>query len=155
MIKIITGKINSFKTTKLIDYYQREKKGDGFAAIKIMEKDVVKAYHLLHLSKAKEIPYIKRNDHEISEEIIYEIGPYRFLKSALGYVESEVDKLIEKRIEPVFLDEISLLELDDQGFHKILKKLLAANMDLVLVIRTDLLQAVVEKYGFKDFELIE
>ncbi|MFA7560476.1 MAG: nucleoside-triphosphatase [Candidatus Izemoplasmatales bacterium] len=155
MIKIITGKINSYKTTRLIDYYQNYKQGDGFASLKVMHNDIVKEYNLLHLSKNKKIPYIKRNNQDITEPVIYEIGPYRFLKSAFDYVETEIEKMIEKRVEPIFLDEISLLELKNQGFHQILIKLLAADLDLILVIRNDLLIDVLAKYQFKDYKIIK
>lgn len=155
MIKIITGKINSYKTTRLIDYYQNYKQGDGFASLKVMHNDIVKEYNLLHLSKNKKIPYIKRNNQDITEPVIYEIGPYRFLKSAFDYVETEIEKMIEKRVEPIFLDEISLLELKNQGFHQILIKLLAADLDLILVIRSDLLNDALAKYKFKDYKIIK
>jgi nucleoside-triphosphatase THEP1 len=155
MIKIITGKINSYKTTRLIDYYQNHKQGDGFASLKVMHNNMVKEYNILHLSKNITIPYIKRNDQDITERVVYEIGPYRFLKSAFDYVETEIEKLIEKRVEPIFLDEISLLELKNQGFHQILIKLLAADLDLVLVIRNDLLIDVLAKYQFKDYKIIK
>jgi hypothetical protein len=47
-----------------------------------------------------------------------------------------------------------LLELNNQGYHKVLTKLLDMKIDLVLVIREDLLKKVIDKYQIKEYEII-
>lgn len=154
MVKIVTGKINSFKTTRLEAYFQKNKVGDGFIAKKVMKDNLVLRYDLVRLSDQLQIPYIVRESLLRDEKVIYKIGPYCFLESAFNFVESEVKRFIREGISPVYLDEISLLELDDLGYHSILKELLAENIDLVLVIREDLLEKVLAKYEITEFQLL-
>lgn len=155
MVKIVTGKINSCKSTKLKKYYDDSLKGDGFIAEKHMQGNFVQHYDLIHLSTGQRIPYIVRNDfYDGKEEIIYQKGPYLFYKSAFDTVEKMVDEFICKNISPIYLDEISLLELEDKGFHKVLKKCLASNMNLCLVVREDLIDKVLNKYQIRKFEFI-
>jgi len=155
MVKIVTGKINSFKTTKLLEHYELNHLGDGFIARKNMDGDIVQSYDLVRLSDKNTIPYIIRDNYDNGEyEIAFQLGPYRFIKSALTFIETNVDNFIVKKVNPVYLDEISLLELDNLGYHQALIKLLNKNIDLVLVIREDLLEQVLEKYHIVDYVLI-
>ncbi len=155
MVKIVTGKINSFKTTRLLKHYELHGLGDGFIAVKHMNNNLVKAYDLVRLSDKLTIPYIIRDIYDTNEEeIVYQLGPYRFYKSTQDFVEKAIDDFIEKKTSPIYLDEISLLELNNQGYHKVLTKLLDMKIDLVLVIREDLLKKVIDKYQIKEYEII-
>ncbi|MFA7075292.1 MAG: nucleoside-triphosphatase [Candidatus Izemoplasmatales bacterium] len=155
MVKIVTGKINSLKTTRMLEHYQKEQKGDGFIAKKIMQHRQVHSYNLIQLSNKKEMPLIIRDiyDDEL-KEIIYKLGPYHFYKDAFDYIEYMVDEFIVNKISPIYLDEISILELDNKGYHHVLTKLLDNNVDLVLVIRSDILTDVLKKYNIKEFKII-
>jgi nucleoside-triphosphatase THEP1 len=155
MIKIVTGKINSYKTTRLFNHYQDSLLGDGFIARKMMKNDLVYGYDLIQLSNGYKIPFIRRDIFDdTAYEVIYKLGPYHFFESAFLYVEEKIDEFIKQGISPIYLDEISLLELQDQGFHQVLLKLLEQKIDLVLVIREDLLEQVLTKYKIEDYELI-
>jgi nucleoside-triphosphatase THEP1 len=155
MIRIVTGKINSQKSTRLLEYYQDHPQGDGFISRKIMQGNLVYGYNLLQLSNNKLIPFVIRDIYDDgSKAIICKVGPYHFYEDAFNYVEEMVDDFIAKKISPVFLDEISLLELNDQGFHQVLVKLIENDMDLCLVVRDDLINQVVHKYQMKEVEII-
>ncbi len=155
MVKIVTGKINSFKTTRLLEHYQKDLLGDGFIAKKIMSNNQVHSYNLVQLSTKKEIPFIIRDIYDDeSKPIIYKLGPYHFYKSAFDFVEKKIYGFIKDGISPIYLDEISLLELEGLGYHQILKKLVDKQIDLCLVVREDLLPKVIEKYQLKDVEII-
>lgn len=155
MVKIVTGRINSFKTTRLLNYYLENNKGDGFIAKKIMNDSLVYGYNLQRLSTGEEIPFVIRDIYwNESSKIIYKLGPYCFYEEAFDYIDNIIDDFIKKGINPVYLDEIGVLELNGQGFDKALKRLILANMDLCLVVRSDLLDKVCERYGFKEVEII-
>jgi nucleoside-triphosphatase THEP1 len=155
MVKIVTGKINSFKTTRLLEHYQLEQIGDGFIAKKIMHHKQVHSYNLVQLSNKKEIPFIIRDIYDDeTKPIIYKLGPYHFYKDAFDFLEETIDGFIKTGVSPIYLDEISILELEDLGYHQILKKLLEKRIDLCLVVREDLLDRVIEKYQLKDVEII-
>lgn len=154
MVKIVTGKINSFKTTRLKKYYELTKIGDGFIALKTMKDNLVYKYDLVQLSDGLVIPFIIRDIFDDNKkEVLYKLGPYNFYKEAFEIVEEKIEEFIIKGIEPIFLDEISLLELSDLGFNKVLKKLLDKEIDLCLVIREDLLDKVLEKFKIKNYEI--
>lgn len=155
MVKIVTGRINSYKTTRLKNYYDINKIGDGFIALKTMKDNLVYKYDLVQLSDGLVIPFIIRDIFDDNKkEVLYELGPYRFYKEAFKIVEDKIGEFVIKGIEPIFLDEISLLELNDLGFSKVLKRLLDKNIDLCLVIREDLLDKVLEKFKIKNYEII-
>ncbi len=156
MVRIVIGKINSFKTTKMIDLYETEKRGDGFVSVKRMLGDKVHSYDALRLSSKAENLFIIRDEfNETNEEIACQIGPYQMLKDTLDSVEQAITGMIEKNIEPIYLDEIGLLELEGSGFSEILRKMIASGLDLVISVRTDLLQKIVKKYKIKEYAIIE
>lgn len=155
MVKIVTGKINSFKTSRLKAYYQNHLLGDGFLAIKTMSGSIVHHYDLMQLSTNELRPYIIRDSFlKEPQAIRHQIGPYCMLESGCQWVERQIQDMIEKQISPIYLDEIGLLELKDLGFGPLLKRLLDLKIDLCLVIRQDLLDAVIQHFQIKKYEII-
>ena len=72
MIKIVTGKINQLKTTRLIKHYQENLLGDGYASIKYMNQQKVDHYELFRLSTKESIPFIIREENVgIGKESFY------------------------------------------------------------------------------------
>ncbi len=155
MVKIVTGKINSYKTTKLKKIYQQNQIGDGLIAKKTMRGDLVYGYTLVRLSNGKETPFIIRDIYyKNDKEIIYKLGPYLFYKEAFNYIDELVEKWIKETTNPIFLDEISILELQEKGYYHTLEKLLQENIDLYLVVRSDLIKKVVDKFNIKEYQII-
>lgn len=155
MVRIVTGKINSYKTSRIRAYYERTKQGDGFICLKTMTGDLVHHYDLLRLSTQKTRPFIVRDifyDH--TEDIRHQIGPYMFYEAGFQWVEKVIDNLIQSKVQPIYLDEIGILELKGQGFHKLIKKVLDHKLDLCLVVRKDLLEQFIKQYHIKDYEII-
>jgi nucleoside-triphosphatase THEP1 len=156
MIKIITGNIHDFKTTKAYQLYKSTHLGDGFISLKTMENGRVKYYEALHLSSEEKRILCYHNEHHLQELSRFQsIGPYRFDLDTLFWVESSIEKMIQKRIEPIYLDEIGMLEIQGLGFHSILTKMIQSKLDLILVIRKDLVEKVIEKYDIKTVMTIE
>ena len=155
MVKIVTGRINSFKSTRLQNYYNEKQLGDGFIARKIMKDSLVYGYNLQRLSTGEEIPFVIRDIYlDENSKIIYQLGPYLFYESAFIYLDKIIDEFIKNKISPVYLDEIGVLELNGQGFDQVINRLIEAGIDLCLVVRNDLLDQVCERYGFKEVEII-
>ncbi|PKK95209.1 MAG: hypothetical protein CVV60_02400 [Tenericutes bacterium HGW-Tenericutes-5] len=155
MVKIVTGRINSFKSTRLQNYYKEKQLGDGFIARKIMKDSLVYGYNLQRLSTGEEIPFVIRDIYlDENSKIIYQLGPYLFYESAFIYLDKIIDEFIKNKISPVYLDEIGVLELNGQGFDQVINRLIEAGIDLCLVVRNDLLDQVCERYGFKEVEII-
>lgn len=76
MIKIVTGKINSQKTTRMMDLYLKDRKGDGFISQKIMNDQKVYGYHAMKLSSREKRLLMIHKDFYLSEFFCIEkIGP--------------------------------------------------------------------------------
>lgn len=156
MITIVTGKINEGKTTKIKLMYHEDKKGDGFIAIKKMDGTNVHSFLATKLStKEQKVLMLHKNYYSESFISAGKIGPYLINLFTLSWVEKSIEKMIKKRVEPIYLDEIGVLELDGYGYDRILKKLIDSKLDLIISTRTDLLEKIKEHYNLKDVKVIE
>jgi nucleoside-triphosphatase THEP1 len=156
MVKIVTGKMNSYKTTRLREFYERHPFGDGFVSIKHMQNDRVHHYDLYRLSTQQTHPFIIRDVFlkDDDQEIRYQIGPYCFLESAFQMIEKEIEVMIKNKISPIYIDEIGSLELEGKGFAPIIHQLMALNIDLCVVIREEFIHQVIDYFHIKKFEII-
>lgn len=155
MVHIVTGKINSGKSTVITSIYNKLKKGDGFISVKKMSDKKVHSYNIMKLSDNSQKLFVIRDEFLKEEkEISCQIGPYLFIKDALEYIETEIRKMIKMKISPIFLDEIGQLELYDQCFHNIFEEILSSNTDCYITIREDLVDKVIDKYQIKEVKII-
>jgi nucleoside-triphosphatase THEP1 len=156
MIKIVTGKINSQKTTRMMDLYLKDRKGDGFISQKIMNDQKVYGYHAMKLSSREKRLLMIHKDFYLSEFFCIEkIGPYLIHPSVKQWVEQEIDKMIQKKIQPIYLDEIGALELGGLGFDSIFKTMVSSGLNLIIVVREDMIDLVIKHYQLNDVTIIE
>lgn len=144
MITIVTGKINSGKTTYLKNNYEKTQKGDGFLSVKFFAKDNFIGYNLLHLKSGKESPFIRKKTAIPSEWIeIFAMGQFSFSQEGFRFAEKIMKNCTD---EPVYLDEIGPLEiLHKKGFHEILKTQL--NKNLFISVRESLYEKLLENFN--------
>jgi len=156
MLNIVTGRINSSKTTKIADIFNTLKLGDGFISIKNMNDSIVHSYDALQLSTNEKKLLIIRDVYSNPNFVkCCQIGPYLFNKDTVKYIENTLRVLMENQVSPIFLDEIGLLELDDLCFHNVFIELLESDLELYVTIRKDLLTKVIEKYKIDKYNLID
>jgi nucleoside-triphosphatase THEP1 len=155
MIHIVTGSVNSGKTSKLAAMYQFENKGDGFVAVKEMESGVVTAYNAMRLRTMEERLFLAREGF-VPEgfDSCCRIGPYRMSKQGLEWVEREVRGLIDQKVSPIYLDEIGDLELEGKGFDSIFRLCLDSGLELYVAVRKDFVEPVLKKYGIQEYDLM-
>jgi len=155
VIHFITGKINSLKTTRLIGLYHAKQKGDGFVMIKEMVDNKVKNYQLMHLSTNEKNLLVVREEDKADDFIVdCQIGPYLFDKNVLSKAKAIIDQLIKDNVSPLYLDEVGILELQGQGFFSIMEQIVSSKLDAYIVVRSDLVLKVVEKFHIKEYEII-
>ena len=155
MVKIVTGRINSYKTTRLKNHFDENQLGDGFISKKIMKSDLVYGYTLVQLSNKNETPFVIRDSFwDGFTKIKYKLGPYCFFEDAFEFLDKKIDEFISNNISPIYLDEVGILELNGQGYDHVLRKLIKNKTDLCLVVREDLLDQVCKEYGFIEVEII-
>lgn len=147
MVTIVTGKMNQQKTTTIKSIYQNTGKGDGFISIKKMIDDRVHSYQAMRLStNEKNILMTHKNFCIESNEKQQKIGPYLINGETLKWVNKNIEKMIDERVSPIYLDEIGVLELQGEGFNNSLVSILKAKLDLVITVRYDLVEKVIAKY---------
>lgn len=155
MVYIITGSINSGKTTRLLELYEQHENADGFVAVKNMMNHRVLGYDMLRLSTKEKKSFIVREDMvNDSFEVLCSIGPYFFSTQTKEWVEHSLMHMVTHRIGPIFLDEIGPLELEGQCFDNIMSELAASGCDLYITVRQSALEEVLERYSIKEYECI-
>ena len=155
MIHIVTGKMNSGKSSTMLKLYQQQQAGDGFISIKRMHYDKVHGYDLLRLGDLSTRGFVIHElyAHE-HHTIACQIGPYLFFEDVLKYVVTQVDELIKQGVTPIYLDEIGMLELHQKCFANMLHKCIKNNVETYITVREDLVDDVIQVFGIKDFDII-
>ena len=155
MITIITGNINDHKTTKAYRHFLKDRKGDGVLSVKIMDHHQVLYYEAFHLQSNQKKVLCYHEKHQQVDFKHEKIGPYGFIPETQKWVENLMIHLIEQKVEPLYLDEIGVLELEGHGFHSILKRMLESQLDLVLVMRKPLIERWKQMYQVEAVTIIE
>jgi nucleoside-triphosphatase THEP1 len=137
MIYLITGDINTGKTTKMQELFKQNPQGDGIVCPKVFDNGRFIRYDILHLQSGKTMPFAYPADaipENWDEQICY--GKYTFSVQAFTFAETITGQSIKDHISPFFLDEIGPVELDlHEGFYSILKKILSQDMEFYISIR--------------------
>ncbi len=155
MIHIVTGKINSNKTTKLLEMYQKNPVGDGFLSIKVMDNNKVLHYDLLELSTNISTTFIVHTKHDSTHfERSIPLGPYIFDLDQRDIVNNKIQTLLEERVEPIYLDEIGILEVRGLYFYDIVKELVESGLEVYITVRDSLVEDVLKTFDIKEYEII-
>jgi nucleoside-triphosphatase THEP1 len=151
MIHIITGTINSGKSTTINTTFHNKKKGDGFISVKVMSNSKVHGYDIVKLSdKTTQLFVIRDEFYTDNKPVSCQIGPYLFLQETLDYIQTEIRTMIRQKVTPIYLDEIGQLELYNQCFHSIFREIIESNIECYITVREDLVDAVIRKYNLKE-----
>lgn len=151
MIYIITGPVNSGKSTHLASIYDKLQKGDGFYMKKIFDGSLYKGQEIIRLATKAKIPfsYITKYIPENWDEA-YQYKNYSFSRSALKFAED----IFIKNFNPAFLDELGPIELAGGGFHEIFNKLLKTDKDIYTVVRYECLFEIIDKFNIIDYVIL-
>jgi nucleoside-triphosphatase THEP1 len=146
-INIVTGKIQSGKTTGLFKLLNTRYYVDGILSPIVNEKRVL--YHIA--SKT-----IKRFEVDESNEKTISIGNYIFLQESFDWANEKLIKGFSNKPDFLVIDELGKLELKGKGFYPSIKEILEIKENLttqlILVIRDYLLDEVLHYYGICDNE---
>ena len=154
MINIITGRVNSGKTTELIKIYNRLGMGDGFYNRKLYSHGHYTGQEIVILSSGKSKLWSCRGAKLQNFKQCFCYGTYSFSKEGAEYAENTINSILKSGIEPIYIDEIGPLELQGKGFHKLFKCCLEANREIYVVIRESCVEAVIKKYNITNYKII-
>jgi nucleoside-triphosphatase THEP1 len=136
--------------------YDQFKKGDGYVSLKKMKKDRVLYYELMNLqTRKKQIFIINTDNHPNYFKEFETLGPYVFDLEYLKEVEDHIKQLIDYQIEPIYLDEIGILEAQEKFFSNSLKLLIDSGLDVYITVRESLVEKIIEVYNIKEYEIIK
>lgn len=156
MINIITGKINSGKTTKLISIYKNTNNGDGFACVKKFVDGKFVGYDIKHLRTKRIIPfafYLDNPKKKINDN--FQFGNFSFSKDGFVFAERIIDSALENETDSIFIDEIGFIEIVlEKGFYNLLKKVLNTNSNLFVTVRDEFLDEFIQKFNIRKFKKI-
>ncbi|MBT8244591.1 MAG: hypothetical protein HKP48_04980 [Winogradskyella sp.] len=152
MIYTLTGEIEIGKSSALLKW--ANKRTDVFGVISPTNEDNKR--YFLDINTRESFKMLAT---EIDDEIIT-VGRYRFLKAAFKRVNAIIEKEVTSNDSGfILIDELGKLELRSGGLHKSAE--LAINktkhnkgQHLILVVRSELLDAILKKYKIVDSECI-
>lgn len=156
MIYIVSGPINTGKTSWLQKDFSKRSNSDGFACVKARINGEHIGYELVHLKTGETCPFIRKISH-IPEgwNEAFRLGMhYSFNQEGRAFAEKILDEALSNKVDCFYLDEVAHLELKGQGFSEILRRVLDARIDLVLVVREALVEKIAVKFGITDYKVI-
>ena len=151
-IKIVTGEIQSGKTTSLFSFANLHKSTDGILAPIVNDRR--KLYHISSKTM-KELEIYQQSKKTIS------VGKYFFLKDSFIWANQKLIESFLKSPNWLIIDEIGKLELLSEGLHAATKRILyernKSETTIILVIRDYLLDKALKHYSISDevYDILE
>lgn len=146
-IKIVTGRVQSGKTTSLFKFISENKDTDGILSPIVNNKRML--YHI----STKTIKEFEAEKHSTD---IVSVGKYRFLSDSFDWANQKIIESFNSSVKYIIIDEIGKLELRGEGLHKsaqeIIKEIKNSDKILILVIRDYLLDEILKYYNITEHE---
>ena len=156
MVHIVTGSVNSGKTTKLLSIYQELKVGDGFILPKIFIQGNYAGQQITRLSTGVSRPFsFKKGYIPYNWVEKYRLDVYSFSKEGFDFAFETINYIVINNLSPIIIDEIGPLELQEKGFYQMLSQLSAKDYSIYISARETLLYAVIEKFKLKEYKIIK
>ena len=147
-IYILTGPIQTGKTTRLFEFIKTKNNVDGILAPVVNDKRV-----LFHISSNT----LKSLEVDTPDNSTITVGKYYFLKSTFDWANKKLIESFNAKPEWLIIDEVGKLELKQKGLHPAISFILNFEGNLktkiILVVRDSLLDEVIKIYNIK-YEMI-
>jgi nucleoside-triphosphatase THEP1 len=144
-IFILTGPVHSGKTTALQAFIKRKPDAGGILSPVIQGRRWFQDIYsgVIFEAEAEE------------GEASLKIGKYNFSIAAFSRASGILKNSVQT--EWIIIDEIGPLELDNQGFAKVLRELVQSKdvQNLLIVVRENLVKEVVEHFGISAYKVCD
>ncbi len=158
MIYILTGPIDSGKTSQMLEIYNNARPGnaDGFISAKIYRNNYCIGYEITRLATGqKKLLALLSSAYNNEFEDKFSFGPFIFDQAGFNFGESIIkDLLINDAVEDLYIDEIGPIELEGHGFSSLLQQALESQKNLYICIRSKCLQKVLDNFGISQYKII-
>ena len=144
-IIILSGGKGEGKTTAIANYIRHSSHQWGGVLMPIMDGKRC----MVHLFSQKVIK-LEPDESNISDHI--QVGRNTFSRRAF----EDMNELIVADLRHnnnIIIDEIGPMEMNDEGFHPIIKTVIDTAENIFLIVRTSLVDEVVAKYRLSRFSL--
>ncbi|MBU0712046.1 nucleoside-triphosphatase [bacterium] len=151
MIFLVTGEINEGKTRYMRSLYQELGEGDGFICPKVFENGEFQRYDIQRLSSNKSRPFACPIDAlPANWDEQYRFGKYSFSSKAIHFAEQIINELIENKIEPIIIDEVGPLEIENhEGFYEVIKKVIDSGLSGFISVRKPMVDKFEKSFGIE------
>lgn len=156
MIHIMTGAVNSGKTTRMKKLLQRVPGADGVLSEKAFEGDCFRGYCLTHAASGewRELALLEEF-YSCRFPVAGRLGPYVFSREAFRFAREILMRLaVDDGTRAIFIDEAGPLELRGEGFSDVIPLLLACEKDLYITVRSSCLEGFLTRFGITEHALL-
>lgn len=149
-ILIVTGKIRTGKTTRLMKWVNQQKNIDG-----ILQPVVVGKRFLYHIS-SKTLVQLETDKKENN----ISIGNYNFSSQAFNWAKEKLKYAVSKNLDYLIIDEIGPLELNGKGIEPTFTDIISHRNDfsakIVCVVREEIFGKFLSHYNIsnEDYKLL-
>lgn len=155
MIYIITGEINSGKSTYLLSLFHQIKTGDGFCNRKVFSGKTYIGQEIIHLSTGHTCPFSYRSDYIPKDwDELFTYQDYSFSRSGIQFCRDIINNQLNNT-QPCYIDEIGPLELAEKGLYRDFLALLKTEKDIYVVIRDRCLSDVLLKFKIDRYTILQ
>ncbi|MBP7238554.1 MAG: hypothetical protein KBA07_10990 [Petrotogaceae bacterium] len=156
MVFIVTGEINSGKSTLMENLYNFNKEGGGIITKKKFCYGTFLGYDLYRLDNQTKVEFALYPQFiDDKWEEVYRFGPFSFSKKGLIFFDNCIQELINREIQPVFIDEAGPAELEGKLFFMGIKKVLHSGLTLYITVRSSCLEKMISVLAIKDFQILK
>jgi nucleoside-triphosphatase THEP1 len=153
-INILTGPVQSGKTTRLIAWVKYHRKCAGILS------PVIHNQRFIYSILANDYRRLESIDNLAVDNEIVKIGKFSFLESTFQWARNELQIAMEKRPPYLVIDEIGPLELSGRGLEPMVTNILqnyerSEKRHLILVVRETLFDEVITHYNLQDLYLTD
>ncbi len=153
-VTIVTGEVAEGKTSILIDLILRLKKKKmnigGVYSPRIIENGQTVGYKLVSVETGEQLNYLKMKQDKNSAGI----GRFEIDYTAIDWGNQTLSVENVKDKDIIIIDEVGKLELNNNGWKNSLENLLnLPDLHIVLSIRREYVQRVVENFGITDYKV--
>ena len=154
-INILTGPVQSGKTTRLIAWVKYHRHCAGILSPVINKKRYIYSILADNYRRLESV-----EDNPVDGHDMIKIGKYSFLQSTFRWARDELRTALDNEPPYLVIDEIGPLELSGQGLEPMVSYLFqnyqrSEKHHLILVVRDHLLEDVVAHYHLQDLYLAD
>ena len=156
MVYLIAGKKNEGKTTRLKNLFAEKENAAGFIACKHIVCGRVNSYGLVDLNTGEEITVARLASLPIPPDWgdDFTHGPYRMSLKAFEWARTCLENAIKNGSGSFFIDELGKVEINGKGHADLIRRALAAGMDLYISIRDMNVKSAVKVFNIRDYQVI-